>query len=374
MDIVPVQTPRQLQDFIRLPYQLRRHDPNWIPPLRPEQQKIFRPATNSMLRHCEYQLFLLQHQSHVIGRIAAFIDHESNQHWQDAVGLFGSYACVDYPAAASMLLSTAEHWLRARKMKKMRGPWSFVSQDWGLIVKGFEIPTIIMSSDNPPYYNQHLLDFGLSQIKDLLVYNCDLATDYQMPARFFDFIPKLEKRYQVTVRSIRMENLLAEVKTIVHLTNVSTSPNWGYAPISDAEAVNIAADLKMIVQPETILIAEIAQRPIGFLITLPDINTLLPGLNGHLWPFGIFKLLFGLKKINRYRIWALGIVPEYQRKGIPALMFYKLHQILAPKQAYVEANYVLEDNHIMNNTLRQLNLAQVKTYRIYEKLLASMAT
>ncbi len=92
-------------------------------------------------------------------------------------------------------------------------------------------------------------------------------------------------------------------------------------------------------------------------------------MNGRLFPFGIFKLLRGIKKLKRYRIWALGLLPPYQKKGISVLMFRKLNDILRDKDVYIEANWVLEDNALMNNALIQLKFNLVKKYRIYEKLI-----
>lgn len=125
----------------------------------------------------------------------------------------------------------------------------------------------------------------------------------------------------------------------------------------------------MVIHPEVVLIAEVDGEPIGYLLTLPDVNDILKDMNGRLLPFGIFKLLRGLKKLRRYRIWALGLLEPYQKKGISVLMFRRLNDILAPKKAYVEANWVLEDNALMNNALKQLEFDMVKKYRIYEKVL-----
>ena len=123
----------------------------------------------------------------------------------------------------------------------------------------------------------------------------------------------------------------------------------------------------MIVNPEIVLIAEVKGEPVGYILALPDINHILKNMNGRLLPFGIFKLLWGFKKVNRYRVWAMGFLKQYQRKGISVLLFRRLHEVLAHKNIYVEANWVLEDNYLMNNALINLDFDLVKKYRIYEK-------
>lgn len=356
-----------MRRFITFPYRLHRRHPRWIAPLRLEQKKIFNPGKNKFLQHCEYALFLLLEGKRVIGRIAAFVNHVANEYWQEQIGFFGHYECIDDRDAASLLLKKAEEWLRDRKMRTMRGPWNFVSQDFGLIVEGYELAPTVLSSWNPPYYNKQLLQFGLSKARDMLVYNCDISRGYVIPQRFVDFTERIADRYQVHIRPLDMKNLIADARTIVRLTNISLSRNWGFYPIAEEEAEDIAADLKPIVHPEAVLIAEIDGKPIGYILAIPDVNHLLKNSHGRLGPLTLLRLLVGIKSLNRYRIWAMGIVPEYQKKGISILLFKRLNEVLAPRRVYVEANWVLEDNALMNNALRQLQFDLVKRYRVYEK-------
>jgi GNAT superfamily N-acetyltransferase len=367
MNIYTVKTAGYLKKFIDFPYHLHRHTPLWIPPLRFDQKNIFNPKKNSILNHCEYQFFLLYKNSKIIGRIVAYINHVANEYWKEKIGFFGHYECIEDQLAASLLLETTEKWLRERGMEKMRGQWNFVSQDIGFIYKGFDVPPIILSSYNPPYYNDQMVECGMQKAKDLLVYGCDTTKGYKIPERFVKFTDRIAERYRVNVRPINMKNLVEDARIIVHLTNDATGDNWGYYPVDEAEADQIAAELKMIVHPEVVLIAEVDGEPIGYMITLPDVNHLLKEMNGRLLPFGIFKLLRGIKKLTRYRIWALGLLAPYQKKGISVLMFRKLNDILGDKDVYVEANWVLEDNILMNNTLIQLKFDLIKKYRIYEK-------
>ncbi|MCX6579022.1 MAG: GNAT family N-acetyltransferase [Candidatus Aminicenantes bacterium] len=310
---------------------------------------------------------MLYEDDRIIGRIAAYVNHTANEYWQTKTGLFGHYECIDDPDAAFMLLDTAEKWLKERGMKTMRGQWNFVSQDIGFVYEGFDIPPTVLSSYNFPYYNDQVKGFGMQKIKDLMVYQCDTGKDYKIPYRFLRMTDAVIRRCGVTVRHIDMKNLEADAGIIVHLTNESLKNNWGYYPIDKNEAKQMAVDLKMIVHPELILIAEADGEPIGYVIALPDVNQLLKNLHGRLFPLGIFKLLWGVKKLNRYRIWAMGILPPYQRKGVSVLLFQRLNEMLAPRGSYVEVNWVLEDNFLMNNTAIKLKLEPIKKYRIYEK-------
>jgi GNAT superfamily N-acetyltransferase len=266
-----------------------------------------------------------------------------------------------------MLLETGEKWLKEQGMQFIRGQWNLVSQDIGFIYEGFDLPPTVLSSYNPPYYNQQMVQYGMKKARDVLVYNADVSKGYKLPDRFFPFTDKIARRYGVKVRTINMKRLVEDARIIVRLTNESLKDHWGYYPVEETEAENIAADLKMIIHPEVVFIAEVEGKPIGYMLAIPDLNDILKHMKGRLFPMGIFKLLRGKKKINRYRIWAMGILPEYQKRGVSVLMFRKLNDVAAPGGFYLEANWILEDNALMNNALIKLEFDLVKKYRIYEK-------
>ena len=132
-------------------------------------------------------------------------------------------------------------------------------------------------------------------------------------------------------------------------------------------SVSSRKDLKAFINPEALLIAEDAQgKPIGFALSLPDINTVIKGLNGRLFPFGWLKVLVGLPRIIQYRMWALGVIPEYQGKAIDTLLYRATHEALAKKNVCLEVNYVLENNDRMNNALLKLGVEPMRRYRVYE--------
>ena len=367
MEIIEVQTRQDLKAFIDLPYQLYRNDPVWVAPLRSEQQAQYVPENNPMLNHCIYALFLARENGKVVGRVSAFLDKLALDHWKQPIGLFGSFECNNDPVIAKALLSAAREWLRKKGMTSMRGPWSFASQEWGLVVEGYEPSPVILAPYNPPYYNDLLTSFGLAKAKDLMVYIMDAKDGYQFPERYLTLTEKVQKRYGVTIRPVNMKNLEQDVVTIVNLANVSISDNWGFYPVTEEEGRAMARDLKQIINPKAVLIAETAGgKPIGFAMTLPDINVILKGLNGRLLPFGWIKLLYMLPRITQYRMWALGVIPEYQGKAIDTLLYRATYDALSSNKVRLEINYVLEDNVRMNNALYKMGVKNLRRYRVYE--------
>jgi GNAT superfamily N-acetyltransferase len=283
------------------------------------------------------------------------------------VGLFGYYECANDVTAARMLLNAAAGWLREQGMVCMRGPWTFVSQEWGLVVEGFTPSPTVMAPYNPPYYIEQITGYGLEKIKDLLCYYMSGKEGYTIPRRILTLTDDVSRRYGVHVRKVNMKRYDEEVMHVIRLSNRSLIDNWGYTSVTDAEAEAVARDLKPIINPKGVLFAEDASgNPIGFAIAIPNVNELLKGMNGRLFPFGIIKLLFGIPRLRSYRLFALGVLPEYQGKGIDSLIYRALYESLYTDDIWMEINYVLEDNAPMNNAIHKLNAKPLRKYRIYQ--------
>jgi GNAT superfamily N-acetyltransferase len=370
MNIYPVLSKADLKKFIFLPYSVYRKDPMWVPPLRMELKSQFEREKNPVLDHTVYQLFLLEDEGRVTGRIAAFYDTLANDFWKEDIGLFGYYECPDDPVASRLLLDTASGWLREKGMTSMRGPWSFVSQEWGMVLEGFKPPPVLMAPYNPPFYNNQLVSYGFTKVKDLLCYYISGKEGYRIPERILTLTDMVAKRYGVTVRRVNMKRYEEDVQNVIDISNQTMIQNWGYAPVTQSEADAMARDLKQVIRPEGVLFAEDSQgRSIGFIIALPDINVILKKLNGKMLPFGWLELLTGLPKLRSYRLFALAVAPEYIGKGIDSLMYRALYDTLFSPDIWLEINYVLEDNHPMNNAIVKLDAKPLRRYRIYEKRL-----
>ena len=368
MKITTVSTKKGLDSFISLPYKIYKNDPYWIAPLRSEVRGQFDHKKNPLLDHCEYALFLLCDGNQVIGRIAAFIDKLAIEYWKENIGLFGYYECKDNLTASRLLLDTASQWLVNKRMTAMRGPWSFVSQEWGAVLEGFSPEPVVMSPYNPPFYNQHFEAYGLHKVKDLLVYSIDTQEGYQIPERILTLTGKVADRYGIHVRQINVNDFDQDVQTFIDLSNQSLAVNWGYSPVTEDEVRAIARDLKPVLHPKAVLFAEDSHgKPIGFAIALPDVNQLLTGLNGRMLPLGIFRLLFGLSRLTHYRMFALGVIPEYHGKGIDSLLYRALYESIYSPNLRLEINYILEDNYPMNNAVIKLGAKPLRKYRVYEK-------
>ena len=177
------------------------------------------------------------------------------------------------------------------------------------------------------------------------------------------------KKSGLQLRNIKLKNYKSEIKLIREIYNNGWSKNWGFVPVTNEEFNHIAKDLKQIAEEEFVLIAEQGNKPVGFSVTLPNINEILIKIrNGRLFPTGIFKLISGLKKIQSVRVVLLGIKQEYQSQGIGSLFYIEtLKRALKKGIKKGELSWILEDNQTMNRALELLGTKIHKIYRIYQQ-------
>ena len=169
---------------------------------------------------------------------------------------------------------------------------------------------------------------------------------------------------------MNMKRFGEELQRVKEIYNSAWEKNWGFVPMTEREIDHMAAQLKPAIVPELAIFAEIDGEPVGFALAIPDVNVALKPLRGRLFPFGIVRLLWGLRGIHTLRLMALGIKAGYRRRGIDAAL---VHQAAVASKAagyvWCEVGWTLEDNHLVNRLIEAVNGEQCKTYRIYERML-----
>jgi GNAT superfamily N-acetyltransferase len=257
-------------------------------------------------------------------------------------------------------------------MELMRGPMNFSTNDEfsspGVLIDGFDTPPTVMMSHNPRYYAPLMDAAGMQKTKDLVAY----WIPDRIPERLHNAMERLSKRAGVTIRSVRMKELKSEVAKVQEVYNAAWSQNWGFVPMTAAEFEHMAKEMKPVVDPDLVLLAEKADgEPIGFLLALPDLNRAFKHLpDGKLFPFGVFKFLWQKRKIDTARLLTLGLKPGYQHLGLGAAMYTRLLQIgVAKGYKGAEGSWILEDNHEMCTALEKLGADQYKRYRVYDRAL-----
>ncbi len=370
--VKPVETRAERRAFVRFPWRIYPgRYPAWVPPLLVEEKKRIDPRKNPFFGHGAVQLFLAEQDGQVAGRIAAIENSLHNEFHDDKVGFFGMFESVDDPAVAKALLDAAAEWVAGRGLEVLRGPTNFsTNEECGLQIDNFDSAPYIMMAYNPPYYVDLLEGWGLGKAKDLLAYGVR-HEEFAQPR--FSKLEKLIERFgrDVRIRSIRMDRFADEVALVRELYNSAWERNWGFVPMTDAEVEHMAKQLKPVVDPDLALIGEVEGEPVGFALALPDVNQAIRKANGRLFPFGLVKLLWQMRRVNGIRVITLGIV-EQHRGGPLAPMFYMEIFKRGSRKGHrvAESSWILEDNQLMRQGVEKMGFQPYKTYRLYEKAIA----
>jgi GNAT superfamily N-acetyltransferase len=366
----PVADRADLNRFIRFPWRIYANDPVWVPPLLSDLKTVLDRRRHPFHQHADVEYFLARRGDEVVGRIAAIVNHRHNEFHEERTGFFGFFECIDDADVAGALLETAEAWLRERGMERVYGPESFSTNEesgLGLLVDGFDKPPVVMTAHTPPYYPKLVEGAGYVKAKDLLAYWLD---DQRPPERLVRGVERLQQAERVKLRTLNLKDFAGEVGRIKEIYNSAWERNWGFVPMTDAEFDHLARQLRPVVNPRLCAIAEVDGEPVGFALALPDFNQALKHVNGRLFPFGIFKLLWYQRKIDTLRVLTLGLKPGYRKKGIDAMLYLHIfREGVAAGFKQAECSWILEDNWDMRRGLERMGARVYKTYRIYEKSL-----
>lgn len=366
--IKPVVSQSELKAFIMLPFELYKDHPNWVPPLIAEQHKFFNPKKNPYYKHSEVMLFLAEEDGKPVGRISAHSNTQHNKEHNENIGFFGFFECRKNPVVAKALIDTAYEWNRYRGFTAMRGPMNFsVNQECGLLVKGFEHPPYVMMTYNPAYYQELLEGCGMQKVMDMYAYYCYKDS---IPERVERMAGLIEKRSGVQIRSLSKDKkkLKEDIETVFQIYTKAWEYNWGNVPMTEAEFHHIVAELLPIADPDLIFIASIDGKPAGFSLALPNYNEVLKAMNGKVNPYTILKALWAKKKISSARVLTMGVIKEFQNRGIDTLFYYYSYKNGIPKGlVHGEFSWVLENNTMMIRVAEMLDAQINKVYRIYDR-------
>jgi len=355
--------------FIKFPWRVYRGDHLWVPPLLFDRKAFLNPRKNPFFQHAQVQLFLAQQGKETVGRIAAVMNQAHDSCHHEHAGFFGLFDCMpEAPCAATALLQAAEAWVRERGATFLRGPvnLSMNELDCGLLVEGFGASPVFQAPYNPPYYADFIEANGFAKCKDLLAF---YRHYHPWPStRILQLVERLQTRRHLIIRPINMRDFQAEVARIMAIYNDAWSDNWGFVPMTDAEAQHLAQDLRLAVIPAMALVAELDGEVVGCFIALPDLNQIFKYMRGHLTPWGLLRFWSQRHRLDTLRIAIMGVKKRYQRLGID-LMLYVESWKQAAKLGIVrgEAGWVLEDNHPMIRALEELGAFPYKRYRLYQK-------
>ncbi len=372
--LAPVSSASDLRKFVELPYRIYAGDPSWPPPLRSDVRWMLDEAKNPFWKHAKRELFLARRGEKIVGRIAAIVDDEHNRVHGEKIGFFGFFECEDDREAATALFRAAEAWVRGvlPDASLVRGPVNpSLNDEVGALVPSESDPGLpfLMMTYNPAYYLDLFAAAGYAKEKDLVAILAPVGDlSFRRLARLSDAVRKREKG--LVVRTIRMDRFDEDLAIVKKIYNAAWEKNWGFVPMTSEEIDAMAKKLKPIIHPPYILFVEIDGNPVGFHLALPDFNQVLVKMGGSLFPFGWLKFLTERRKIDRVRILALGVLPEYRRRGVDAILYYEAaKEGIRIGHKWAEFSWMLEDNL---DILKPLEVFGGRIYRRYRLVAKSL--
>ena len=375
IEIKPVLSRKDRKIFVTLLWDIFKDDPNWVPPLILERMDIIDEKKNPYFLHADVRLWIAYKNGMPVGRISAQIDELVEPQHGVKTGHYGFFDCIDDQDVANALFDTACSWLKENGMIEVIGPFSLsINEETGMLVEGFDTPPRLLMAHARPYYEKLVHNYGLSSVKDTWAYTLDIS-DPILPPTIQKLVDRAVDKGQVKFRPINMDKYEEELKIILDIFNDAWIENWKYIPFTEAELDHAVKELKMIIREDFTYIAEIDGVPQEMMVTLPNINEIIRDLNGKLFPFGIFKLLWRLKikpSFKTLRVPLMGVRTEYQNSRLSGIMSFGLFEACRQSAIKIgceqaELSWVLEENTRLSKLLESIGCVKYKTYRLYQK-------
>ncbi|MBR4660018.1 MAG: N-acetyltransferase [Bacteroidales bacterium] len=367
VDIVTVKSRSQLRDFIQFPDRLYKDCENWVPALQGDEYDTFDPGKNGAYDFCESECFLAYKDGKLAGRVAAIINHKADD--EGRIVRFGWLDFVGDKEVLEALIDTVAEWGKARDRVEIRGPWGFTDMDKeGLLTDGFEYLSPFTCIYNYPYYCTMLEELGFE--KDVDWTQRILEIPPQLPS-MFQYNSLIEQRFGV--RAVVPESMAQMNKRygmeIFHLYNEAFAPLHGFSPLTDKQIKNYLKTYVPILDKDFIsVVVNSDDKPVGFLFCVPTLSKAIKKARGKLFPFGFIHILKALKKNDTLEALLIGVLPEYQSCGVPALMFKQLHEgCLRRGIKHIIMNPQLEDNYKVQSLFGAYEVRPYMRRRAYRK-------
>lgn len=370
IQIKEVQNKKDLKKFVLFPYKLYKKNKYWVPPLIKDEIETLIPEKNPAFDYCEAKYWLAFQNRKIVGRIAGIINQKYIERWDKKYAGFSRFDFIENEEVSRSLLDTAEEWAKSKGMKGIHGPIGFTNFDHqGMLVQGFnEIPTIA-STYNYAYYPQYIEKFGYKKNIDYL----------EFEAKVPDVVPeKAERLAQIVIKKNKLKlvrakskkELLPYAEPIFDVINAAYRPLFASVELSKELIDRFIKKYFSFIIPEyvTIVVNE-EHKVIGFQITMPSLSRAFQKAKGRLLPFGFIHILRALKMPKYIDLYLVGILPEYQNKGISAIFMSELTKIAIAKNILsAETNSEMEENKKVQEFWKYYEARQHKRKRVYVKV------
>ncbi len=362
---------KELKQFVKFGIDLYKDNPYFVPPLISDEVNTLHPDRNPAFDFCEAQSFMAYRDNRPVGRITGIINNVVNNRTGEKVVRFGFVDFIDDEEVVDALFDAVEEWGRERGMNTIVGPMGFSDMDHeGMLVEGFEELGTMATIYNHPYYPEHLERLGF--VKDVDWVEFRIAIPDAVPEKYARIAEIAQKRNNLRVLKYTNRKKLKDDygHALFRLINESYDHLYGYSPLTDRQIEHYIDMYLGILRLEDIcVIVNAEDKLIGLGITIPSFSRALQKSKGELFPTGWWHLLKALRgKTDTVDLLLIAIKPEYQNKGINALVFNDLIPgYVKNGYKWAESNPELEDNNSVQLQWQYFDYRQHRRRRAYRK-------
>lgn len=355
------------KDFIEFPMRLYRNNSNYVPPLIKDEKEIWDSLQNPALAYSEARQFLAFKNNEVVGRIAVIINHKEAEELGIKKVRFGWLDFIDDEAVSRALIDEAVKFAREKGIRKIEGPMGFTNLDKaGMLTMGFDRLATMIGIYNFEYYPKHLEALGLIKEKEWVEF--EILFPESLPDKVDKFSRLIAEKYELKlVKFQSKKEILPLVEPMFKLLDETYKNLSTYTPITDEQIRHYKEKYFGFIDKDYIIcIADKNNDLIAFAITMPSYSRALQKAKGRLFPFGWYHLLRAGKKNERANFYLIGIHPEYQRRGVTAIIFKEIYETFRRKGVkYLETNPELEENKNIQALWGDYNPVNHKRRRTY---------
>ena len=370
VEIKEVTSLKDLKKFIKFNLELYKDNAFVAPPLIADELVTLRKEKNPAFDFCESTCFLAIRDGEIVGRIAAILNKDTNKFWKQEHARFGWFDVIDDLEVTKALIEVAENWAKAKGMKAIKGPLGFCDLDHeGMLIEGFDEMGTFATIYNYDYYPKHLEKLGFHKDVDWKEYQITMPD--QMPGRYARMAAIVSGKYNL--HTVKFKKASELVKTygakIFKLWNDTYNVLYGFAPLTDRQVKYYIKMYLSLARADLIsLIIDKDDNVVGMGIAIPSLSKAFQKANGRILPFGFIYLLKALRKNDIVDLYLMGIHPDYQGKGLNAIIFADLVPIFI-KNGYklAETNPELEKNGRIQVLWSEFDKRQHRRRRVFIK-------
>lgn len=369
--ITEVNSKSDRMKFVKFPIKLYKDNAYYVPSLVLDEMDTINPEKNPAFDFCEQKLFLAYKDEEIVGRIAAIINHKANEIWEQKNARFGFVDFIDDNEVVDTLFDAAFKWAKEKGMEAIQGPMGYTDLDHeGLLIHGYDQLSTMSTTYSFPYYREQIERLGFEKDADWEEFR--IAVPDKMPERHVRISKIVSDKYGLkTLKFKNLKQITPYVDKLFKVLNEAYKPLYGFSPLTQRQ---IDHYVKMYVpllnwDIVSIVIEEATDNVVGFGIAVPNLSKALQKAKGKFLPFGWIHLLKDLKLKNKVAdLMLMGIAPEYQGKGVNAIIFVDFAE--SAKKCgfeYVESNPELALNTKMVSLWDGFDAVNHKKRRAYIK-------